>query len=304
MLDTTNHDLLKQLAKAVERRCRGPIAVVGSSALAEALAARGHDVQADTTDARPGTIVCFETIDRLDPAEAEERLDALWTALDEKGVLIVLARNADAGPEGNGGFHRRELKRLTERFGKARGLRSQPFRWVGTVNVKGTMVDPDNGRRLEATARQCRGRVLELGSGRGHLSAAIAATGATVLGLELNERKVAEARAHYPEIEFRRGDILEVTPGLGTFDTVVIAEVLEHVPAEVGHRMTDIAWSCVAPGGRLVVSTPYEDMVPHANHVTEFTASTLQRNLSAYGEVRLCDEQPLRWLLATVDKPV
>lgn len=67
--------------------------------------------------------------------------------------------------------------------------------------------------------------------------------------------------------------------------------------------MTDIAWERVAPGGRLVISTPNEDMVPHANHITIFTAAALKDRLTAYGDVRLCDSQPLRWLLAVVDKP-
>lgn len=201
------------------------------------------------------------------------------------------------------GLHRRKLKEMVECLGKTRSLRSQLFRWVGTINVKGTLVDPDNELRLAATARECRGRVLELGSGRGHLSAAIAATGATVTGIELSARKVKEARSFYPTIEFRHEGILEITPEIGQFDTVVIAEVLEHVPEKVGRQMTDIAWSCVAPGGRLVISTPYEDMVPQANHVTVFTAATLKGMLGAYGSMRLCDTQPLRWLLGVVDKP-
>lgn len=135
------------------------------------------------------------------------------------------------------------------------------------------------------------------------MSAAIAATGATVVGIELSARKVNEARSSYPAIEFRHGDILEITPQIGQFDTVVIAEVLEHVPEKVGRQMADIAWSSVAPGGRLVISTPYEDMVPHDNHVTVFTADTFKAMLGAYGSVRLCDSQPLRWLLGVVEKP-
>lgn len=300
---TTDQDLIKPLAKVVARKCWGSTAVLGSPSLAEALAARGVAAIAGMTDQPAQTVVCFETIERLDPAEAERDLDTLWSALGEGGVLIVCARNADAVPSGEPGLQRRKLKDLVERLGKTRTLRSQPFRWVGTVNVKGAMVDPDNELRLAATARQCRGHVLELGSGRGHLSAAIAATGAEVLGIELSARKVAEARSFYPAIEFRQGDILEITPKMGQFDTVLIAEVLEHVPEEIGRQMTEIAWARVAPGGRLVISTPNEDMVPHANHITIFTAAALKDRLAAYGDVRLCDSQPLRWLLAVVDRP-
>jgi SAM-dependent methyltransferase len=299
----TEHDLIKPLAKAVARKCLGRTVVLGSPALAEALAARGVAASAGMTDEPPRTIICFEMIEGLERTEAERQIDAQWAALVENGVLIICARNADAAANGVPGLHRRKLKDMVERLGKTRTLRSQPFRWVGTINVKGTMVDPDNELRLAATARECRGHVLELGSGRGHLSAAIAATGATVVGIELSACKVKEARSFYPAIEFRHEDILEITPDGSGFDTVVIAEVLEHVPENVGRQMTDIAWSCVAPGGRLLISTPYEDMVPHANHVTVFTADTFKNMLEAYGSVRLCDTQPLRWLLGVVEKP-
>lgn len=303
VMDPIKHDLTGALAKVVARRCRGRTAVLGSGTFGEALAARGVEARSGLGAELPETIVCFETIERLGRAEAERELDALWSELGQGGVLIVCARNIDAAPGGVPGLHRRKLKGLMDRFGKTRTLRSQPFRWVGTVNVKGAMVDPDNARRLEATARECRGRVLELGSGRGHLSAAIAAKGASVLGIELSARKVAEARAFYPEIEFREGDILAITPELGQFESVVIAEVLEHVPEQIGREMIRIGWERVAPGGRLVASSPYEDMVPHHNHVTTFTAESLRDALAAHGEPRLRDHQPLRWLLVVVDKP-
>lgn len=301
--EPTERTMIKALARAVARKCQGPTMVLGAAEFRDALTALGVAASAEDAAKTPRTIVCFETVERLEPSEAGHELERHWATLDEGGALIVCARNADAAPDGTPGLHRKKLKRLMDRFGKARALKSQPFRWVGTVNVKGNVVDPDNALRVAATARKCHGRVLELGSGRGHLSAAIAGTGAQVLGIELNAQKVAEACALYPDIEFRQGDILDLGSGLGQFDTVVIAEVLEHVPDEIGRRMTDIAWKCVAPGGRLVVSTPYEDMVPHDNHVTEFSAAGLSKLLARYGPVHRCDDQPLRWLLAFVDKP-
>ena len=87
------------------------------------------------------------------------------------------------------------------------------------------------------------------------------------------------------------------------FDTVVMSEVLEHVPPEVGAKMLAVAWAHVAPGGRLVVSTPFEDLVPHRNHVVEFTEQSFYALLALYGQPKLYEHQPLRWLLGTVDKP-
>jgi SAM-dependent methyltransferase len=48
-------------------------------------------------------------------------------------------------------------------------------------------------------------RVLDLGSGTGVLTRAIADTGAGVVGLDASPAMLAEARAAYPELDFREG---------------------------------------------------------------------------------------------------
>src|SRR5271167_3011481 len=54
-------------------------------------------------------------------------------------------------------------------------------------------------------------RILDLGCGSGQLTAAIADTGASVVGLDSSSEMLAEARAHYPAIEFRLGDAADFT---------------------------------------------------------------------------------------------
>jgi SAM-dependent methyltransferase len=49
-------------------------------------------------------------------------------------------------------------------------------------------------------------RILDLGCGSGQLAAAIADAGAAVIGIDSSPEMLAEARAHYPAIEFRLGD--------------------------------------------------------------------------------------------------
>ena len=289
--------MLTALACAILRRSKGSIAVRAAdpTALIEALRVEG----ADLADACARTIVLFERLDPGDPAAGEAEIDEAWATLPDNGVLILVAANIEVFPEC--GFHHRKLRKRLDRLGSASALRQQPFRWVGAVLAKGIAIDRDTRMRLDAVASLCRGRVLELGSGNGHLSAAIAARDCQVVGVELSRRKVAKARQNYPELQFIEGDILALPAGLDGFDTVVIAEVLEHVPKAVGACMCDIAAGRLRPGGRLVVSTPYEKMVPHPNHITEFGAADLRDLLVGHGQVRLHDHQPLRWLLASVD---
>jgi len=49
-------------------------------------------------------------------------------------------------------------------------------------------------------------RILDLGSGTGHLTARIAEAGASVIGLDASAEMVAQARELYPEIEFIHAD--------------------------------------------------------------------------------------------------
>ena len=49
-------------------------------------------------------------------------------------------------------------------------------------------------------------RILDLGCGTGHLTAAIAAAGATVIGLDHSDEMLGKARSAYPQLSFVQGD--------------------------------------------------------------------------------------------------
>jgi trans-aconitate methyltransferase len=49
-------------------------------------------------------------------------------------------------------------------------------------------------------------RILDLGCGTGHLTAAIAAAGASVVGLDQSEHMLSQARSAHPALEFVQGD--------------------------------------------------------------------------------------------------
>lgn len=98
-------------------------------------------------------------------------------------------------------------------------------------------------------------KLLDIGSGNGSLTAAIAER-YPIMGLEPSAQGIEQARRAFPSIPFERGDAYEdLRARFGTFDAIVSCEVIEHLlmPTEFLKR----AHAALAPGGVLIVSTPY-----------------------------------------------
>lgn len=295
------------LLTAVRWRCREPLEVVADEA--GPWTNLGVTVRAASAlGERPfaGSAVLAVDLARRDRAERRELVEDCWTLVSPGGSLVVVSPNPAARPAAERGDlpGRRDLVRLLRRLGKVKKWKDQPFRWLAASVLKRAGehegLDPEELARFEVTASLCRGRVLELGCGRGDLSGVLLARGHEVTGCDLARRKVEEAARRYPEGRFVESDILDLPAG--EWDTVLLPEVLEHVDAELGDRLLEKAWSHVAPGGRLVVTVPNEDSIPHANHVQEFDAEGLLALLGRFAEPVLCVDQPFKWLMAHVDR--
>ena len=101
-------------------------------------------------------------------------------------------------------------------------------------------------------------RVLDVGCGGGILAEAMAAHGATVLGVDLAPALVDTARAHAQQngvsVAYRVASAEQLAAEApGGFDLVTCMEMLEHVP-DPAATMAALA-ALVRPGGDLVVST-------------------------------------------------
>ena len=95
-------------------------------------------------------------------------------------------------------------------------------------------------------------RVLDVGCGLGRLTWAIAAADRRVVGVDLSPRMVERARAagHSPRVSFLEGDFLDHVFDEASFDCVVSAAALHHMPHDAAlSRMTRV----LTPGGRLIV---------------------------------------------------
>jgi SAM-dependent methyltransferase len=127
-------------------------------------------------------------------------------------------------------------------------------------------------------------RVLEVGCGIGNFTALLAEHCRRVVGLDISEEYVSLARnrfSDHDQVEVLQKDIMEGTCE-GSFDTVVMLDVLEHIDDDVG-ALRHIAQSLV-PGGDLVVKVPalqalYGSMDEAIGHYRRYDRESLSRTL-------------------------
>jgi cyclopropane fatty-acyl-phospholipid synthase-like methyltransferase len=111
------------------------------------------------------------------------------------------------------------------------------------------------------------GEVLDVGCGHGLFASYLAldAPGRRVVGVDLDERKLADASAVVDGVRGRGGSLeLDVAPGGavpdGPWDAITIVDVLYLLPADAQRDLVERAAAQLAPGGRLLVkemaSTP------------------------------------------------
>ncbi len=254
---------------------------------------------------KPDTIILMGLLEFVSEQEMQMILEAVWRLNGSKGRLIVCVPNEDDASTQNQVryFDRRSLKKLLKPYGFPRLLKDQPLKWLVMYVDKTHRFSRSDKERFEIIAGLCYGNVIELGCGPGHLCHAIASCGLTILGLDISDRKIAMAKENYPEIPFVNMDILALDNEDAQYDTVVMAEVIEHVPEEIGNRMLEIAWSLVAEGGRMIVSVPNENCIPHANHLRVFNNKSLVNLIGKFGQPKVVKDQPYKWLLMYMEKP-
>jgi len=147
-----------------------------------------------------------------------------------------------------------------------------------------TPADPatvhENRRLHEAILREVPGkqlRVLDVGCGGAWLAAAAIPNQEIVVSFDVAHQNTTEARRRLPaDNHFAvTGDVYQLPFKADVFDVVVSAEVIEHVPDVSGYL--DSLLRVVKPGGRAIVSTPYDEKIQyslciHCNRVTPLHA--------------------------------
>ena len=101
-------------------------------------------------------------------------------------------------------------------------------------------------------------RVLDVGCGNGYTAGQFLARGCEVVGIDLSEEGIRQARAAYPAGRFELlpadGDVL-ANLDCPAFDLVVSTEVIEHLYAPRPYVAG--CFAALGPSGRFVLSTPY-----------------------------------------------
>lgn len=158
--------------------------------------------------------------------------------------------------------------------------------WASSPDVRRRHSGLKRRRNPAELARICQlalyanGRVLEMGSGSGDLAIAMAMCGANVYAVDIDPIAIEVGRARVNALglsscRFRLAD--GATTGLpnSSFDTVVVAEVLEHA-ADPKALLVE-ARRLVRSGGHILVSVPNEYAVPDWDHHRIWSKRVLER---------------------------
>jgi len=150
-------------------------------------------------------------------------------------------------------------------------------------------------------------RALDLGSGAGEFTAAMAEAGADAIGVEVAESALTRARQRHPNRDFQLVPLDGPLPFEdGSFELVWASEVLEHV-TDTARWLSEVR-RVLAPGGRLLVTTPSHGRLrvalsgverfsePLGDHLHLYTKSSLRTLLHEFGfgevEVRAAEGPP------------
>ncbi len=111
-------------------------------------------------------------------------------------------------------------------------------------------------------------RTIELGSGRGDLSALLAQEGADVTLLDASDKALAQARHRFKRLglqaNFIKGDIFSWPDHSHCdYDVALSSGVIEHFVDQTRTAIIDAHRRAVRPGGMVVISVPHAHCLPY-----------------------------------------
>jgi ubiquinone/menaquinone biosynthesis C-methylase UbiE len=126
--------------------------------------------------------------------------------------------------------------------------------------------------------------VLDIASGSGYGSAALAKVAKKVYGVDINEKAVAYSKEHYNDsnITFKVGSGTEIPMEDGSVDVVVSHETIEHI--DNYKLFLKEVKRVLRSGGQAIISTPNDDEYPAGNHfhLHQFKIAEFKKLLEKY----------------------
>ena len=136
--------------------------------------------------------------------------------------------------------------------------------------------------RFREIAKLCEGRVLDIACGTGDLADYVKGE---YLGVDISDVAVKLAReSRRKDAEFQDIDFLKpFKADIGKFDTIVLAEFLEHIDEDkvLFENIKKLSHSRT----KLIISVPNGDRIPDANHLRTLEVPDLRREFSEFGKV-------------------
>lgn len=147
-------------------------------------------------------------------------------------------------------------------------------------------------RRFEALVRLLKPgngeKVLDVGCGSGWLAFRCQNRGARVWAMDIGPVGVTAARRRFPDVSyFQVGDVYHLPFATGTFDVLVLSEVIEHLE-EVDRALAEVR-RVMRVGARVLIGVPYREKIVehlciHCNRPTPANA-----HLHSFGGEKLGD---------------
>ncbi|MEO9945573.1 methyltransferase domain-containing protein [Paraglaciecola sp.] len=164
------------------------------------------------------------------------------------------------------------------------------------ITTKYDQIRPDHLNRYEFACHQIGkidedAKLLDLACGIGYGTLMLAnKTGAKVTGVDIEQAAITHAKQHFSnnKTDFICQDAKLLDIESSSKDVVVSFETIEHV--DFDQQLLDIFFNVLKPGGRLICSTPNQDVMPYdkhkfAYHIKHYTNSELVKLLTKSGFV-------------------
>ena len=126
-------------------------------------------------------------------------------------------------------------------------------------------------------------KILEVGSGLGYLTYAIAREGYNIRGLDISMDAIEKAEKQFGKYYICEDVYQYALANNGKFDVVILTEVIEHVPDPSG--FSNVLLDLLKPGGKIIISTPNKSAYPRHEywhtelppvHLTWFSEDSFQ----------------------------
>ena len=109
------------------------------------------------------------------------------------------------------------------------------------------------------------GRILDFGYGDGQITNFLHKKGYNIIGLDKTKSNYNNVRELFPEIDFQLYDGLHIPFERDSFDTIILNDVMEHIPYKLMDKLIKKLKNVLGPNGIIYisVSNKFSIIEPH-----------------------------------------